>query len=80
MKSNRIRNVLFAIFAGLLILNLGTSLLAPAYALGKTQYKAVGSEMSRKNDANAVQRVLDQMSAQGWEYVGSVDWVLIFKK
>jgi hypothetical protein len=44
------------------------------------QYKAVGAQMMNGSDANAVQRGLDQMSAQGWEYVGSADEVLIFKK
>jgi hypothetical protein len=39
------------------------------------QYKAVPI-----NAQGYVQEVLDQQSAQGWEYVGSVSGVLIFKK
>jgi hypothetical protein len=51
-----------------------------ALQVGKTQYKAVAAMVDALNDANGVQRTLDQQSAQGWEYVGSVGVVLIFKK
>jgi hypothetical protein len=44
------------------------------------QYKAVVGPINAQNDASGVQRALDQQSAQGWEYVGSVSMVLIFKK
>jgi len=86
MHQNRIRNVLLAAVAALLFFSLGVLLSPPVHALGKTQYKAVGvvTEIEHRagvpGDASHVQRVLDQQSAEGWEYVGSTDMVLIFKK
>lgn len=46
----------------------------------KNQYKAVASPMQTVQDAEAVQRVLDEASSDGWEYVGSTAEVMIFKK
>ena len=50
--------------------------------VGKAQYKAV--QMVRTGNADRLaeqaQRALDEQSSQGWVYVGSADYVLIFKK
>lgn len=49
-------------------------------AAGKVQYKAVdtgGPGVPRSDD---VHRVLNQQANDGWEYVGSVMTVLIFKR
>lgn len=46
------------------------------------QYKAVQMIRTGNADRLAVQaqQVLDEQSSQGWGYVGSADYVLIFKK
>jgi len=68
------------VVAALLLLNLGVNLSPTAHAVPKKQYKAVNAKMSALYDANGVQRALDQQSAEGWEYVGSVGLVLVFNK
>lgn len=79
MKTDRIRNVLLTLIAAILALDVAVTLAPPAHAAGKTQYKAVAG-MDALNDAASAQRILDQMSAQGWEYAGSNSLVMIFKK
>lgn len=49
-------------------------------AASPPQYKAAQINQAYIFNANSVQAVLDQMSAQGWEYVGSVETVMVFKK
>ena len=79
MHEKRIRNILLAIVATLLLVNLGDMLSPAAHAIPKIQYKAV--ELGRSEyDANAVQQALDQQSAQGWVYVDDHGGILIFKK
>lgn len=83
MLEKRTQNILLAIVATLLLLNLGAMLSPVAHAvpqITKPQYQAVRANMNGGHgDASAVQQVLDQKSAQGWEYVGSTEQVLIFK-
>jgi hypothetical protein len=80
MNERRTRNILLAIVATLLLVNLGVRLSPAAHAVPKIQYKAVELRGSGY-DANAVQQALDQQSAQGWEYVGDHGAsFLIFKK
>jgi hypothetical protein len=79
MQQNRTRNALLSVVAALLLFNLGVMLSRPVHALGKTQYKDVLG-MENVYDAVGAQRVLDQQSAEGWEYVGAANLVLIFKK
>jgi hypothetical protein len=78
----RIRNTLLAIVIALLLVNLGVMLSPVVRAVPKTQYKAV--KLPDTGSPNALglltQRVLDDQSAQAWEYVGTVHDVLIFKK
>jgi hypothetical protein len=63
----------------LLILSVYLMVPHPAYAAGTVQYRAVHAPSSG-TDADGVQAVLDQQAAQGWQYVGSVNVVMIFKK
>jgi len=75
MYQNRITNTLLAVIATLLALNLVIMLSTPAHAMGKTQYKVVSFSM-----AEGAQQALEKQSSDGWEYVGSVTGLLIFKK
>lgn len=76
MHQNRLRNTLLTVVALLLLFNLGVKLSPPAHAAGQRQYRAF-----RMGDVGQAQAVLDEQSAQGWEYVGSVgQTTLIFKK
>ena len=59
------------------LFTLGAMPSPPAHALGKTQYKALELEIA---GARNVQKILDQESAQGWEYVGMILNTLVFKK
>jgi hypothetical protein len=45
----------------------------------RTQYIAT-SGLNALNDAATVQRNLDAYQEAGWEYVGSIEMVMIFKK
>jgi hypothetical protein len=68
MHEKRIRNILLAIVAALLLFTLGV-LFAPAtQAIPQTQYKAVsgGSADGHAYNSNTVQQALDQQRAQGW--------------
>ncbi|HXL79862.1 MAG TPA: hypothetical protein VN951_03215 [Pyrinomonadaceae bacterium] len=79
MNEKRILNFLFAIVAALLLVNLGVMLSPAAHAIPTTQYKAV--EGPRYGyDTKGMQQILDQQSAQGWQYVNDCTGVLIFKK
>lgn len=81
MHEKRIRNILLAIVAGLLLLNLGVMLSPAAHAIPKTQYKAIDIPPTNgRIEAISVQRILDQQNTQGWEYAGSSGVTLIFKK
>lgn len=75
MRQDRMRNVLLAAIATLLFLQLGGRLIPSAQAFGKKQYRSI--EILQPRD---VQIALDRASAEGWEYVGSVDHILIFKR
>jgi hypothetical protein len=46
----------------------------------KLEYKAVNAHMITVQDAPAVQKVLDQATAEGWEFAGSTSEVMIFKR
>ena len=81
MRAFTVKNGLLGLTAILLAINLVVLTSRPAIALGKTEYKAVAdAHPAGLNDAASVQRICDQMSSQGWEYVGSVGMVMIFKK
>jgi hypothetical protein len=80
MNEKRIRNILLAVIAGLLLLNLGLMLSPAAHAVPKTQYKAIWPRVNPSDNPNAIQQTLNQQSAEGWEYVGEDGQVLIFKK
>jgi hypothetical protein len=75
MHHDRIRNILLGVIATLLFLNLGDRLIPAAHALGTKQYRSIEIVHSHE-----VQRVLDKASADGWEYVGSIEHVLIFRR
>ena len=78
----RIRNTLLAIVAALLLVNLGVMFAPVVRAVPRTQYRAVRLPNTGHPDALGLhaQRILDDQSANAWEYVGAVDGVLIFKK
>ncbi len=76
----RIKNTLLTIIAALLLINLGALLAPIAHAIPRTQYKAVGVNLSRFDNSNAVQQALDQQAAEGWQYAGEAGSSLIFKK
>jgi hypothetical protein len=71
-----IRNIMLFAVALLLLFDLAARFSQPVHAAGKTQYKAVYFE----DGAKAVQQVLDQHSAQGWDYAGTAGTIMIFKK
>ncbi len=75
----RIRNTLLAIIAALLLVNLGVMLSPAVQAVPKAQYKAVRVRNGPTVALN-YQEVLDQQSAQGWEFVDGDGGTLIFKK
>jgi hypothetical protein len=79
MNRKRIRNAVLAIGAGLGLFSLGCALSPTTQAIPKTQYKAV-RVMNGQNVAGNYQQVLDQESAQGWEFVDGDGGTLIFKK
>ncbi len=85
MNEKRIRNMVLAIVAGLLLLNLGCMLFPGTHAVSTIQYNVIKIELHQPNgaltDASAIQRTLNQQGAQGWEYVGDLGATfLIFKK
>lgn len=75
MSHDRIRNLLLGIIATLLLLNMSDRLISPAAALVNKRYQCV-----EVTSALEVQRTMDRAAAEGWEYVGSIDHVLIFKR
>jgi hypothetical protein len=85
MNEKRIRNIVLAVIAGLLLLNLGIMLSPAVHAVPKTQYIVVRVGLSKCGPSDCfrqeLQRTLDQQSAQGWVYVdGGNSDLLIFKK
>jgi hypothetical protein len=81
MNERRVVNRWLAVVALLLLLNLGVNAFSPsAQAQGKTQYRAVVGMMGSEVDADGVQQILNRQSTEGWQYVGSVARVMIFKK
>ena len=82
MHEKRTQNILLAIAAMLLLLNLGARLSPAVQATPpRTQYKAVQVYLGMGQSTNLIQQALDQQSAQGWEYVGEAgSYTLIFKK
>ena len=80
MHKTRIQNIFLAIVATLLLVNLGVMLSPAVHAIPKTQYKAVILPNRGSADATPVQHLLDEQSAEGWQYAGSVSAYLIFKK
>ena len=75
MRQDRIRNLLLALIAILLFLNLADRLVSPAQAFAAKQYRSI-----EVTHAQEVQFVLNKAVAEGWEYVGSIDHVLIFRR
>lgn len=75
MRQNRIRDVLLALIAALLFLNTADRLISPAQAFATKQYRSI-----EVTQAAEVQQVLNRAAAEGWEYVGSIDHVLIFRR
>jgi hypothetical protein len=75
MRHDRIQNVLLAIIAAVLLLNVSDRLISPAHAVVNKRYQCV-----EVTTALEVQRTMDRAVADGWEYVGSIDHVLIFKR
>jgi len=57
---------------------LGVMLSPVAHAIPKTQYKVVS--LRGNSQDGALEATLNQMSAEGWTYVGEVRGPLIFKK
>jgi hypothetical protein len=80
MNEKRILNIVLAVIAGLLLLNLGVMLSPVAHANPKTQYRAISLRVNKSDNPAVVQQVLNQQSAEGWAYVNTSDGVLIFKK
>lgn len=91
MYQNWARNTLLTVVALLLGLTVGVRFSSPVHAITKTQYKVVslyhlpfgGNDPQRNaQELQFEQSILDQHSAQGWEYVGdaSMGSMLIFKK
>jgi hypothetical protein len=80
MNEKRMLNIVLAVIAGLLLLNLGVMLSPVAHALPKTQYKVVSIRANKIENPNIVELALNQQSAEGWSYVGEASGVLIFKK
>ena len=80
MKSVRYRNTFLA--GGILLLLVCLIVGLPSVHAAGPEYRAVSPRWTgnQQGDAGAVQQVLDQASAQGWQYVGSANEVLIFKK
>ena len=78
MNEKRIRNVVLAIVAGLLLLNLGCMLSPGAHAVSKIQYKTV--RIAYADSTNSLELGLNAQGADGWEYVGEYREQLIFKK
>jgi hypothetical protein len=79
MTMKRIRNVVLSVVGGLGLFSLGCALSPTTQATPKTQYKAV-RVMNGEDIAGSYQKVLDQESAQGWEFVDGDGGTLIFKK
>lgn len=79
MTQKRIWNILLATVATLLLINLGVMLSPVVHAIPVTQYRAVTGPQGGY-DATGVQRVLDQQTVQGWQYIGDYTGVMIFKK
>ena len=75
MRQDRIRNLLLAVIATLLLINFADRLVSPAHAFGRKQYRSI--EVLHAED---VQKILDRATSDGWEYVGSIDHVLIFRR
>ena len=82
MIQGRTRNILLAVIAVLLFANLVVTFAPPVHAVGRAQYRAVSYPIpgTLEQAATFTQQVLDQQSAQGWEYVNSNGQVMIFKK
>ncbi|HEU4836583.1 MAG TPA: hypothetical protein VFS90_19280 [Pyrinomonadaceae bacterium] len=81
MNEKRILNVVLAVIAGLLLVNLGVMLSPAAHAIPTTQYRTITLRVYPSQDTAVVlQQALNQQSAGGWAYVGEVSGVLIFKK
>ena len=78
MKEKRILNVLLAIVAGLLLLNLGCMLSPGTRAVSNIQYKTI--RIAHPDGTNELQLGLNQQGTEGWEYVGEYREQLIFKK
>lgn len=75
MRQERIRNLLLALIATLLFLNLADRIVRPAQAFATKQYRSI-----EVMQAAEVQQVLNKAVTEGWEYVGSIDHVLIFRR
>lgn len=75
MRQERIRNLLLALIVTLLFLNLADRMVGPAQAFATKQYRSI-----EVMQAAEVQQVLNKAVAEGWEYVGSIDHVLIFRR
>lgn len=75
MRQERIRNLLLALIVTLLFLNLADRMVGPAQAFATKQYRSI--EVMQVAE---VQQVLNKAVAEGWEYVGSIDHVLIFRR
>ena len=80
MNEKRILNIVLAVIAGLLLLNLGVMFSPTAHAIPTTQYRAISLPVNKSDNPYVVQQVLNQQSAEGWAYVNTSDGVLIFKK
>ena len=80
MNEKRILNIVLAVIAGLLLLNLGAMFSPVAHAIPKTQYKVVSIRVNKIENPDVVESALNQQSAEGWTYVGEASGVLIFKK
>jgi|APMI01.1.fsa_nt_gi hypothetical protein len=74
------RSAIFLSALSILVCAAGCEVVAKGSAAVKPQFKAIAVPLQNIQDAAAVQKVLDQASADGWEYASSVEAVLIFKK
>lgn len=80
MHKKRIRNIVLAIIAGLMLFTLGFMISPATHAIPTTQYKVISLNVNLHDNPSVVQQVLNQQSAEGWTYVGDASGTLIFKK
>ena len=79
MNKKRIYNMVLAIVAGLLLLNLGCMLFPGTHAVSTIQYKVM--QLGSPN-AQQIELTLNQQGAEGWVYVDQIAGgsYIIFKK